>query len=57
MATGGAPEKMEAAEFEIPEDGSRWLIGVGSVGDARDGSGACYALFDDALRRVTLRRV
>ncbi len=54
---GGAPEKMDAAEFEIPADGSRWLIGMGSVGDARDGSGACYALYDDALRRVTLRRV
>jgi hypothetical protein len=54
---GTAPEQMPAAEFEISDDGSQWLIGVGSAGDAQDGSGACYALFDDALRRVTLRRV
>jgi predicted phosphodiesterase len=54
---GGAPAPMPASEFETPADGSRWLVGVGSVGDAHDGSGACYALYDDVARRVTLRRV
>lgn len=37
--------------------GERWLVGVGSVGDPHDGSGACYALYDSAARRVTWRRV
>ena len=44
-------------EFVLEDDGSRYLIGVGSIGDPHDGSGACYALFDDAARRVVWRRV
>jgi hypothetical protein len=54
---GAAPTQVHADEFELGVDGSRWLIGVGSAGDPHDGNGACYALFDDALRRVSLRRL
>jgi hypothetical protein len=44
-------------DFAIPADGSRLLVGVGSVGDPHDGSGACYALYDETTCRVILRRV
>jgi predicted phosphodiesterase len=49
--------RLEGAEFAIEPDGSRYLIGVGSVGDPHDGDGACYALYDDIARRVAWRRV
>lgn len=53
---GGAPHRVEGVDFTVG-DGERWLVGVGSVGDPHDGGGACYALYDDATRRVTWRRV
>ncbi len=43
--------------FTLPTDGSRALVGVGSVGDPQDGGGVCYALYDDAARGVVWRRV
>jgi predicted phosphodiesterase len=49
--------RLEGPDFAVEEDGSRYLIGVGSVGDPHDGDGACYALYDDAARRVEWRRI
>jgi diadenosine tetraphosphatase ApaH/serine/threonine PP2A family protein phosphatase len=51
------PSRLDDSEFMVPEDGSRVLVGVGSVGDARDGGGACYALYDEGTRQVIWRRV
>jgi predicted phosphodiesterase len=53
---GGAPARVNGPGFSI-EAGARWLVGVGSVGTPHDGEGACYALYDDAARWVTWRRV
>jgi len=53
---GGVPERVDGDGFAI-DDGSRWLVGVGSVGTPHDGDGACYALYDEATQRVTWRRV
>ncbi|GAB4557953.1 MAG: metallophosphoesterase family protein [Anaerolineae bacterium] len=39
----------QESEVPISDDGSRYLVGVGSVGDPRDGDGICYALLDDSL--------
>jgi hypothetical protein len=41
----------------IENDGSHYLIGVGSVAEPHDGGGVCYTLYDDAARRVEWRRV
>jgi len=61
LRAGEAPLRIEAAacpEGELVlEEGSRWLVGVGSVGDPHDGAGACYALYDADSRRVRWRRV
>lgn len=54
---GESMTELEGPSFLIPTDGCRVLVGVGSAGDARDGPGACYALYDDEERRVTWRRV
>jgi hypothetical protein len=53
---GGVPQHIVGEELKI-EAGERWLVGVGSVGTPHDGDGACYALYDDATRRVTWRRL
>lgn len=53
---GGTPQRVDGDGLTI-EDGERWLVGVGSVGMPHDGDGACYALYDEAVRRVTWRRV
>jgi predicted phosphodiesterase len=54
---GGAPARVATTEFDIPADGSRWLVGVGSAGDPHDGVGLAYALYDSGLGHVALRRV
>jgi predicted phosphodiesterase len=51
------PVQETGPTFSVADADSRFLIGVGSVGDARDGSGACYALYDDDAASVTWRRV
>jgi hypothetical protein len=48
--------RIPAGGFDVALDGSRYLVGVGSVGSPRDGSGACYALWNPP-RRVSLIRV
>ena len=53
---GGVPQHIIGDELKI-EAGERWLVGVGSVGTPHDGDGACYALYDDATRQVTWRRL
>jgi len=56
---GGVPRRVAGeglTGFTIA-DGERWLVGVGSVGTPHDGDGARYALYDDATRQVTWRRV
>ena len=53
---GGVPQHIVGDELKI-EAGERWLVGVGSVGTPHDGDGACYALYDEATRQVTWRRV
>ena len=57
---GGVPQRVDGDGLSgglSIDDGARWLVGVGSVGMPHDGDGACYALYDDATRRVTWRRV
>lgn len=55
---GAAPVRVDGAQGELTlDEGERWLVGVGSVGDPHDGGGACYALYDSIARRVTWRRV
>jgi diadenosine tetraphosphatase ApaH/serine/threonine PP2A family protein phosphatase len=40
------------------DDGRRYLVNVGSVGQPRDRDPrACYAIWDRAARSVTIRRV
>lgn len=53
---GSAPHRLEGVDFTV-DDGERWLVGVGSVGDPHDGGGICYTLYDDSARRVMWRRV
>ncbi len=53
---GGRLERVPGPEFQVLADGSRYLVGVGSVGSPRDGGGACYALWDP-MGRVSLVRV
>jgi diadenosine tetraphosphatase ApaH/serine/threonine PP2A family protein phosphatase len=52
----GLLERVSNPHFRVLADGSRYLVGVGSVGSPRDGFGACYALWDPA-GRVSLVRV
>lgn len=58
----GGPDHCE--RFETPEarvhldDGRRYLVNVGSVGQPRDRDArACYAIWDRDARAVTIRRV
>ncbi|MCD6416383.1 MAG: metallophosphoesterase family protein [Planctomycetes bacterium] len=44
-------------EFEVPED-RRLIVNVGSVGQPRDlDPRACYVLYDDEARTISMRRV
>jgi len=52
----GRLQRLRGGGFDVSPDGSRYLVGVGSVGSPRDGEGACYALWQ-APRRVHLIRV
>ena len=56
---GGVPQRVAGDGLTglTIKDGERWLVGVGSVGSPHDGDGACYALYDEAARQVTWRRV
>jgi predicted phosphodiesterase len=54
---GTAPIQVHSSTIQLDTDDSLWLIGVGSVGDPHDDGGPAYALFDDQMGRVALRRV
>jgi hypothetical protein len=54
--SGDAPQRLDGDSLAL-DDGARWLVGVGSVGTPHDGDGACYALYDEAARQITWRRV
>jgi len=56
-APGGAPQRLAGSSLTLPDDGTHVLVGVGSVGEARDGPEARYVLYDAARRQVTWRRV
>ena len=56
-APGSSPQRLSGSSLILPDDGTHVLVGVGSVGDARDGSEARYVLYDDAARQVTWQRV
>lgn len=51
--------RLPTREAQIPlEDGRRYLVNVGSVGQPRDRDPrACYAIWDRDARSVTIRRV
>jgi diadenosine tetraphosphatase ApaH/serine/threonine PP2A family protein phosphatase len=61
MGSGGPDHagRLEAPEARVPlEDGRRYLINVGSVGQPRDRDPrACYAIWDPEARSVAIRRV
>jgi diadenosine tetraphosphatase ApaH/serine/threonine PP2A family protein phosphatase len=52
-------DRLERPEAQVRlDDGRRYLINVGSVGQPRDRDPrACYALWDRAARTVSIRRV
>ncbi len=56
---GSSGPVREEGAVDIPfEDGRRYIVNVGSVGQPRDRDPrACYAVWDLAARRITLRRV
>jgi diadenosine tetraphosphatase ApaH/serine/threonine PP2A family protein phosphatase len=57
VGSTGRDHEPGAREVEL-ENGRRYVINVGSVGQPRDGDPrACYALWDPDGRRVTLERV
>ena len=52
-APGSSPQRLSGSGLILSDDGSRVLIGVGSIGDASDGPEARYVLYDAARREVT----
>jgi predicted phosphodiesterase len=51
------PRQWSGQGLTLGDDGSHVLVGVGSVGDARDGADAGYVVYDTVRREVTWRRV
>jgi predicted phosphodiesterase len=57
LGQSGVPHRVEAQDFEV-EDGKRYLVNVGSVGQPRDGEArSCYCVFDPAAGDVWWRRI
>jgi diadenosine tetraphosphatase ApaH/serine/threonine PP2A family protein phosphatase len=56
-AQGGSPRQFTGLSLILPDDGACTLIGIGSVGAARDGPEARYVLYDAAGREVNWQRV
>jgi diadenosine tetraphosphatase ApaH/serine/threonine PP2A family protein phosphatase len=57
LGQSGQPHVIAPQDFEI-EEGKRYIVNVGSVGQPRDGEArACYCLYDTATRSVFWRRV
>ena len=57
MGESGTPHLIPSQDFYL-EEGKRYIVNVGSVGDPRDAdTRASYCIFDDANGLVTFRRV
>lgn len=57
LGQSGVPHIVPAQDFEL-EEGKRYLVNAGSVGDPRDGDPrASYCLYDDVSRTICFRRV
>jgi predicted phosphodiesterase len=54
---GSLPKQVSGSSLALPDDGACALVGIGSVGAARDGPEARYALYDAARREMTWQRV
>ncbi len=48
---------LSGPEITLADDGSIYIIGVGSVGRPLDGPGICYTLWEPDTGRVLLRRI
>jgi len=57
FAVSGHLRQAKGTNLPLTNDGSRYLIGVGSVGQPVDGPGICYALYDEKSHHVWLRRL
>jgi len=57
IGSSGAPHWVEARDFEM-EDGKRYIVNTGSVGQPRDGDArSSYCVYDTPLHTVCWRRV
>lgn len=57
LGRSGTPHLIAPQDFQM-EEGKRYIVNVGSVGDPRDDDPrASYCLYDDELRTITFRRV
>jgi predicted phosphodiesterase len=55
-APGNSPEQLSGLGLTVPDNGAFVLVGVGSVGAARDGPEARYVLYDADRREMTWQR-
>lgn len=57
LGASGTPHMLADQDFEI-EEGKRYIVNVGSVGDPRDADPrSSYCLYDDVARTISFRRV
>ena len=57
LGSGGRRRRAGPVDLAL-EDGRRYLVNVGSVGQPRDRDPrACYAIWDAGVRRIVMRRV
>lgn len=57
LGASGTPHLLPAQDFML-EDGKRYIVNAGSVGNPRDDDPrASYCIFDDATRTISFRRV
>jgi predicted phosphodiesterase len=56
-APGESPRHLSASDLTLPDDRAFSLVGIGSVGAARDGPEARYVLFDANKREIIWQRV
>ena len=57
LGNSGSPHRVPPQDFVI-EDGKRYLVNVGSVGQPRDGDArASYCIYDDEAQSVYFRRI
>ncbi len=57
LGASGQPHILASQDFEI-EQGKRYIVNTGSIGDPRDGDmRASYCLYDDVQKSIIFRRV